>query len=270
MTGTPAQGLPEPPVPSDDSRPRISPEAVREAHSDAPLALIGAHVIVPDDDISITDNQRKTICIIYRAFFVDGEEVNAQLIWENWPTASGIRQNDKFFRSGPRPSINNIQSYLGTEDFASKMEELGINVDVTQTGLSVEQLGFLAILTNATDGRTLKAKLRAAGVSGAMYQAWMRQPRFAEMYKKWAGQTLMDAIPAAEIQLANAMASGDMPAIRLGLEVTGRHDPANKKQVDAQKLVGLILEVLEEEVPDVDVLRRIGSKIQLRALNALE
>lgn len=270
MTTGPAWGLQEPQDSSTDSHTPTDYQALTEPHSDSLVGIIGSAVSLPEIEINLSEKQRQAICLIYRAIFVDGGELSSQEIWKNWPESINSRENDNFFRAGPRPSINNIQAFMGSEDFAIKMETLGINVNLDETGLSVEQLGLLQILTNPTDGRTLKGKLKAAGVTWSIYQAWMKHPKFQEMYKKWAGQTLLDAIPAAETQLANAMASGDMSAIRFGMEVTGRHDPANRKQVDAQKLVGLILEVLEEEIKDTDILRAIGTKIQLRALNALE
>ena len=253
-----------------DSRTSGASEALTEAPSRSVASYVGSAVTVPEIEINLKQSQKNAICLIYRALFVDNSELNAQAIWEMWPESVNNRKGGDYYRAGPRPPINEIQSYMGTEDFAGLMERLGINVNLNETGLSVEQLGLLTILTNPTDGRTLKGKLKASGVSWPTYQAWMKQPRFHAMYKSWASTTLIDAIPAAETQLANLMASGDLSAIRFGMEVTGRHDPANKKQVDGQKLVALILEVIEEEIKDVEILRAIGNKIQLRALNALE
>ena len=270
MTGEPQWGLSGASEAQTNSPASRASQPRTEAHSGSVAAIIGSVATIPEEEINLVDSQKKAICLIYRALFVDQAEVNAQAIWEQWPESINNRRGGDYYRAGPRPPINEIQSYMGTEDFAALMERLGINVNLNETGLSVEQLGLLTILTNPTDGRTLKGKLKAAGVSWPTYQAWMRQPRFHAMFKKWASTTLMDAIPAAETQLANLMASGDMSAIRFGMEVTGRHDPANKKQVDGQKLVALILEVIEEEIKDVEILRAIGNKIQLRAINALE
>lgn len=270
MTDSAAWGLGAAVSSETDSPSSGASQALTEAHSGSVAAYVGMAVTSPEIEINLSDSQRKAICLIYRALFVDNSELNAQAIWEMWPESVNNRKGGDYYRAGPRPPINEIQSYMGTEDFAALMERLGINVNLNETGLSVEQLGLLTILTNAVDGRTLKGKLKAAGVTWSTYQAWMKQPRFHAMYKSWATDSLMDAIPAAETQLANLMASGDMSAIRFGMEVTGRHDPANKKQVDGQKLVALILEVIEEEIKDVDTLRAIGNKIQLRALNALE
>ena len=268
MTSSPAEGVQRPQIVATADHSPSASEAVTGASSDSLVGIIGSTVELPAIEIKLSDNQKKAVCLIYRAIFVDEGELNSQTIWEMWP-ASTV-QNENYFRAGPRPTINDIQAFMGTEEFADKMELLGINVDLNDTGLSVEQLGLLTILTNPVDGRTLKAKLRAAGVTWSVYQAWLRHPKFQEMFRKWASTTLMDAIPAAEVQLANLMVSGDLPALKFGMEVTGRHDPANKRQVDGQKLAAIILGVIEEEIKDVNTLRAIGDKIQLRALNALE
>lgn len=270
MTDSPAWGLSEPTEDGTDSLLSGTSEAVTEAPSDSLVGIIGSAISLPEIEINLSENQKKAICLIYRSLYVNEEIPDSGHIWDMWPESVRVKSSDNYFRPGPRPSVNDIQMYMGTDDFAEKMELLGVNVDLNETGLSVEQIGLLTILTNPTDGRTLKGKLKAAGVTWQVYQAWLKHPRFQEMYKKWASSTLMEAIPAAEVQLANLMTSGDLPALKFGMEVTGRHDPASKKQVDGQKLVGIILEVLEEKIKDTEILREIGNSIQLRALNALE
>jgi hypothetical protein len=90
------------------------------------------------------------------------------------------------------------------------------------------------------------------------------------MYVKLVGDSLKQAIPAAEIQLANRMTAGDLNAIKYGFEVLGRHDPANKKQIDAQKMIGLILEVIDRRVIDPDTRAAIGSDLQIISGKAIE
>ena len=269
MTSTPAWGLSDAAEDGTDENPSGTSEAVTGAHSDSLVGIIGSAVSLPEIEINLTDNQKKAVCLIYRLLYVNGDTLDSGHIRDMWPE-SGVIDNTNYFRAGPRPTINDIQAYMGTVDFQEKMELLGVRVNLNETGLSVEQIGLLTILTNPTDGRTLKGKLKAAGVSYPVYQAWLKHPKFQEVFRSWASNALMDAIPAAEIQLAAAMGNGDLGALKFGMEVTGRHDPASKKQIDAQKLVGVILEVLEEKIKDTELLRSIGNQIQLRAITALE
>jgi hypothetical protein len=150
------------------------------------------------------------------------------------------------------------------------MHLLGIEVDPEDTGLTAEQLGLLTILSNPADGRDLKRKLSHAGITWAKYQVWLEQPIFKEYHSKIVGKALLQAIPMAEQQLAAKMVAGDLPSIKYGFEVSGRHDPNGKKQVDAQLLLQVLLEVIEEEVKDPDILRRIAAKAQIRGMNAIE
>jgi hypothetical protein len=232
-------------------------------------------------EIKLDGRQKKNIQLLARGLYMASEPMTAEAIWKLWPEGmnrSGRVSKDiedpaergRVFAAGIRPTITEIQVFCRSEEYAEGMRSLGIEVDREDTGLTAEQLGLLTILSNPADGRDLKRKLSHAGITWAKYQVWLEQPVFKEYHSKIIGKALQQAIPMAEQQLAAKMVAGDLTAIKYGFEVSGRHDPNGKKQVDAQQLLAVLLEVIEEEVKDPDILRRIAAKAQIRGMNAIE
>lgn len=272
--GSDASG--KPPAPASEPLPQeadLRSEVQKEI-----LETIGKNTdILPIPVINLDGRQKKNIQLLARGLFVLGQPMTGEAIWNLWP--EGMNRNGKIsdriedkdergrvFRAGFRPSINEIQNYCRTEEYRDGMSSLGIEIDERDTGLTAEQLGLLTILSNPADGRDLKRKLSHAGISWAKYQVWLKQPVFSQAHNQIIGEALKQAIPMAEQQLAAKMVAGDLTAIKYGFEVSGRHDPNGKKQVDAQALLQILLEVIEEEIKDPNILRNIAAKATLRGV----
>ena len=278
----PASGLPQGlggPIDlshTEEPLPEISsPRPLEEIHSIA--EIIGNEIELAEETSKLEKRQRKYICMIAKHLILTDERITGQAIYNNWPVGMNTKgeipssikdpeQRGKAFRAGPRPFINEIQAYLRTREYALAMREMGYNIDETDNGLTAEQMGFLTILANPGDGKDLKGKLRIAGISWAKYQLWLKEREFRKAHDKMMGDTLKAMMPIAEQQLAAKIAAGDANAIKFGMEVTGRHNPNGQKQLESEAFLGIFLEVLEEEIKDMEILRRIASKVQIRAL----
>lgn len=240
------------------------------------LETIGKNTdILPIPVSNLDGRQKKNIQLLARGLFTLDQPITGQAIWDLWPEGmnrsgrisdniTDVAERGRVFRAGIRPTINDIQIYCETLEYKEGMQLLGIEVNTADTGLTAEQLGLLTILSNPADGRDLKRKLSHAGISWAKYQVWLKQPVFSKAHNQIIGEALKQAIPMAEQQLAAKMVAGDLTAIKYGFEVSGRHDPNGKKQVDAQALLGILLEVIEEEIKDPQALQAIAAKLTLR------
>lgn len=258
-----------------DTSPVSGPEAVTEAHSPSNAAIIGQHVSVMELPYSLTRKQKNFADTSSRTIYVAGNYPTAQDIYDMWPR--GMNQHGKIsptipvleiptvVRAGFRPMINDLQGYLESSEYAERMFELGITVNTEATGLTPEQMGLLTILSNFADGKGLRSKLRDAGVPWAKFQAWQSQPVFARYYNQIGGDALKSSMPIAKQQIAAKVAAGDLQGIKLAMEMTGEYDPKGQKQVDAQALLRIVLEAIEEEVKDPDIIRRIAAKMTFRA-----
>ena len=243
---------------------------------------IGKNVqLFEESKINLDGRQKMHIKMTARSLFVLGQPITGEGIWELWPrglnsggsVSSSIKEPEergRVFRAGFRPTINEIQSFLSSKEFVDAMVELGVEIDPNSAGLTLEQQGFLTILSNPADGRDLKRKLSHAGISWNKYQAWREQTVFAKAHDQIVGETLKKMMPMAKQQLAAKIAAGDLTAIKFGMEVTGEHDPNGKKQIDAKAFIGILLEIIEEEVKDQETLQRIAAKVSLRGAKSIE
>jgi hypothetical protein len=222
---------------------------------------------VPVADTGLGAKIKKNICALSRTLYIGEKRVDAQAVFDVWPVGEEYDVLTRI-KAGPRPTKKSIASFMETNEYKGIMYSIGIEVDMS--GLSPLQIAVLTTLSNIADNKTLRQKLALHKVTWATFQAWQKQAVFSEMYVKLVGDSLKQAIPAAEIQLANRMTAGDLNAIKYGFEVLGRHDPANKKQIDAQKMIGLILEVIDRRVIDPDTRAAIGSDLQIISGKAIE
>jgi hypothetical protein len=263
------------------SQPLPQPSEVSAQVKKEILETIGNNSdIVPIPVSNLNGRQKKNIQLLARGLYMAGELITAQAIFKLWPegmnyggsvskSVTDPDERGRVFRAGYRPSISEIQVFCRTSEYAEGMRTLGIEIDPDDTGLTAEQLGLLTILSNPADGRDLKRKLSHAGITWAKYQVWLEQPVFKEYHSKIVGKALKQAIPMAEQQLAAGMLRGDLAFIKFGMEVSGHHDPNGKKQVDAEALLRILLEVIEENVKDPEVLRKIAAEAQLRGMRAI-
>jgi hypothetical protein len=252
-------------------------------HETSTLAeTIGKNVqLFEESKINLDRRQKLHIQMTARGLFTLGQPITGEAIWNLWPLGLGKsgsvssritepEERGKVFRAGFRPTINEIQSFLGSQEYSDAMVELGVEVDPNASGLTVEQLGLLTILSNPADGRDLKRKLSHAGITWNKYQTWREQAVFSKAHDQIVGETLKKMMPMAKQQLAAKIASGDISAIKFGMEVTGEHDPNGKKQIDAKAFIGILLEIIEEEVTDAATLQRIAAKVSLRGAKTIE
>jgi hypothetical protein len=274
----PCIGAPEPLLDSDLQEPLPEISGIQPLGDIPTIAeIIGNEIELAEETSKLQLRQRKYIALIAKHLILMDEPINGQAIYKNWPVGMNFEgeisskvknpeDRGKAFRAGPRPYINEIQAYLRTREYALAMREMGFNVDLNDNGLTAEQMGLLTILSNPSDGKDLRGKLRLSGIPWAKYQLWLKEREFRKAHDKILGDSLKSMMPLAEQQLAAKIASGDINAIKFGMEVTGRHNPNGQKQLESEALLAILLEVIEEEIKDMGVLQRIASKVQLRGV----
>ncbi len=174
-----------------------------------------------------------------------------------------------------KPSIGEIRTYCGpmgaadgilekvyaAEEFKVAMRSRGY--DFTDTAkLTPQQVWAVSIITNPTNRRPLKDKLAQAGISYHTYRAWLNQPVFANYIKEIGERLLNDHVQDVHTRVVERAANGDIAAMRLYYDLTGRTDSATNKAVqDLASTVRLLLEVITRNVTDVNVLSKIQKEI---------
>lgn len=133
--------------------------------------------------------------------------------------------------------------------------------------LTAKQIMAAASLMNLVDTRTVKKKLQDIGVSSTEYAAWLRDPVFRE-YMQGMGENLIgDNQHEAMLALMDKVTAGDMKAITLYLELTGRYVPANAQNTgpavgDFQQFIVRVIEIIVDEVDDQDTAMRIADRLK--------
>lgn len=155
---------------------------------------------------------------------------------------------------------------FATEQFEKALDYHGIAFE-PGLGLSYEQNMVLLSLADHSDRRNQGVKLRELGVPVSRFQSWMRDATFAAARKRLAENNLKDAEALLVDKVITRADEGDMAAIKLGLEMTGRYNPNAASVADARAVVQSIIELLIYELKDQpDVLKRIVTGIESRAV----
>lgn len=191
---------------------------------------------------------------------------------ENLGLVLGAVYQEYTATKGKIPDIRRINSLIGigagevkkildSSDFKDAITARGINWD-GQT-LTATQMLVAQILTNPTDKRDLKTKLRSAGVTYPQYRAWMNSPEFGGYMRQITEGMLTDHLPDFNTALTKKALGGDLNAIKYVNELSGRHDPNAQQLLDLQAIVQTLLEIIQRNVKDPETLKLIASEFSL-------
>lgn len=175
---------------------------------------------------------------------------------------SVVQATDTFFRSEGRvptttelvqrwpnlrpPTVSKIYT---TPEFQEALELRGVLFNAEQ-GLTEEQQYALLVITNPTNQRSLNSVLKDLNIPIARWQAWMKHPLFAAAYRKRSEDNLSEAIPMLVNRVVQGADAGKENMIRLGLEMTGRWNPARQEVEDAKIVVSRVIEAVIKRIPD--------------------
>jgi len=152
-------------------------------------------------------------------------------------------------RSWDRIPLRVYQELIDEPEFRRALELRGITLDPTDSLTDVQAM-VLMKLTDPSDRRTERAKLRDLGVSWPRYQGWLKNPVFVKEKRRRTEETFADVQDAALIKLRGNVEAGDQRAIEFALEVTGRYNRQQIAVQDARVVVQTIVEAVISEVKD--------------------
>jgi hypothetical protein len=246
----------------------LPPEPPSQA-TGAPLPAVRSYEVLS----ALTLQVRNQLCMLARTLYTLDSPITAEALFNLWPERATIYQfgfDENGALKAPSPSIDIIEEYINSEDYLDKMASLGIAFNKKDEGLSSKQIAFLSLVTDISSPLPLASKLKKVGTTWVEFQAWQKQEVFGQAYRKLGGDAVLAAIPLAELALASKMAAGDQKATEFGFLLTGHFDPNKSKQIDAQKLFGILLEIIDEKVKDPNERMAIGQELSLRGNRAIE
>lgn len=155
-----------------------------------------------------------------------------------------------------------IARVISTPEFKALMKVRGFPMEEGPK-LSPEQVFAVSIITDPTNKKPLAAKLKQAGITYPQYRAWLKQEHFREYVTKLTEDMITEHIGDVHTRLTEKATNGDIQAIKLYYEITGRHDPQRQQMVDLQGVIGLLLEIITRYVTDTNALRAITADVEL-------
>jgi hypothetical protein len=144
---------------------------------------------------------------------------------------------------------------------AVKLTAKGYNV-TRREYLSPEQIAVANSLMNLEDKRSRSKKLQDFGVSTATFGNWKKDPAF-NAYLRERGEALLgNSIGEVHLALIDAASSGDVSAMKLFYEITGRHTPGSRQDINVQAMLVQVIEAVQKHVSDPKILQAIATEIQ--------
>lgn len=133
------------------------------------------------------------------------------------------------------------------------------------TGLTKEQLAVIAAINNTRDTRSDVKKIRDLGISPRMYAGWMHSKRFTDHLRDSAENLLENSTADAHTAFLRKVRSGDIGAIKLYFEMTGRYNPAEENSVNLQVFMTRVIETIQKEVQDPVILTKLAAGLSMAA-----
>lgn len=128
-------------------------------------------------------------------------------------------------------------------------------------GLTPDQLAAANVYLNIYDTRPLQQKLREIGISPSRFGGWVKGKNFKAYLRERSEDLFEEGMPMAHRQLLDQIAKGNIKAIELFYQVSGRYTGVNSAEVqNIQLMMSRLLEAIQMEVGDQVVLARISER----------
>lgn len=166
-------------------------------------------------------------------------------------------------------SPGELDEFFEAEETVLSLESRGIIppwiLEKNPTGLTKEQLAVASSLNSVKDRRSDEKKLRDLGVSHRQFTGWMHSKTFSNYMKASSNLLVANFEHEAHTSLLRSLSAGNVNAMKLYYELTGRYNPAYENGVNVQLLMTRLIEIIQSEVHDAKVLSVIASKFQMAA-----
>lgn len=189
-----------------------------------------------------------------------------QMWWEDNKTLP----TDERIAEATSVSLQTIRGYWTNSDFRAALNARGVTfaneLDAGRS-LTYKQLMVANMLMNLHDKRSLREKLTtppvdALEVTPSMVAAWMRQPAFQAHLRRRAENLFADADVSANLALVKAIDQGDLKAVQLFFEMTGRYTPRSTVDVNIHSIMARMIEIVSIHVSDPATLEAIAADLE--------
>jgi len=155
---------------------------------------------------------------------------------------------ENLHQQNPDLKVEQLRSLMATPKFLSALEDRGIAPGDVNTGITGEQLYAIQVMVDPSSALSPWAKLKRLNIPFAKWEGWLKQPHFARYYSELSEKIMAESVPNALTRLNQLADSGDLKAIQLLLQLTGRIKPEQAQVTDFKRLVDVLLEAVQTNV----------------------
>lgn len=161
-------------------------------------------------------------------------------------------------------SVRSVAKYWNDDKFREALMKRGVDLRPAESRdlLTAQQLTLANMLLNTMDKQSVRQKLEAAGVTAVQYNNWLTQPAFRDYLAKRAEQMFQASQHEAYMSLSEVMKGGDVPALKLYFEMTGKYTPRAQLDVNIESVMVRIVEIIARHVQDANVIEAIANDIE--------
>lgn len=164
---------------------------------------------------------------------------------------------------------------IGQQAVIEALTERGVSFNAINEELPEWRRGTLTpiqlivanVMLDLTDTRNDRKKLQDLNIHGHTWNAWLRQPEFRNYLQARAESLFNASHHEAYLSLVDKVRSGDINAIKLYWEFTGKFTSkadggAGLTADSARQLIQSIIEIIIEEVDDPEVGAKIAERLK--------
>ena len=163
-----------------------------------------------------------------------------------------------YYSGVPVEICQNVMTY---EEFTYALACRGVDSQGAGT-ITPQQDAALMILTDISSKKTWGQRLKDAGITQAIFTAWLKNPTFARRWEQ-LGEEITSNHSLALVQLGQQVGEGNMKAIELQLAVAGRYSAAQQASIDVLAVIAKIMDSLSYHLADnPEVLKKIANDMR--------
>lgn len=170
---------------------------------------------------------------------------------------------------GEFPKVSEAKLKTDLRIAGLKLEAKGYGLS-NREYLSPEQLAVANSMLNLADRRSNRKKLDDFGISAAVYANWKKDPIYNAYLRQRSESMLGDAVSDVHLALIEAASNGDVSAMKLFYEITGRHTAGSQQDVNVKTMLVTVIESVQKHVQDPALLQAIAADLQSASGGAIQ
>lgn len=204
----------------------------------------------PEKQASLTDSELSVLAYVEQIYWQTGRVPTKEAVIEGLDPLNTPQTRSKVTRAWNKPR------------FQAALEKRGLDFSNDSQLLTPTQLLLVNMLLNVEDKKSLRQKLELLGINMSKYQTWLRDPAFHNYLTMRTEQLFENSDHDAYKALIQAVARGDVTAMKLFFEMRGIYSPRLDINVNIESVIYRVVEVVGKHVKDPIILNAIADEVE--------